>query len=49
MKGGRTIIGNARHHPPEQMLERVALGRGQVVEQRREGARSCREDGVGRT
>jgi len=46
VKGGRTIIGNARHHALEQMLEGVPLVRRQAAEQRRQGARSRREDGV---
>ncbi|HKO27539.1 MAG TPA: hypothetical protein VJU80_08795 [Solirubrobacteraceae bacterium] len=47
MKGGRTIIGNVRHHALEQMLKGLALAPGQAAQQRRERARSCRKDGAG--
>jgi hypothetical protein len=36
VKGGPTIIGNGRHHALEQMLEGVALARGQAVDECKE-------------
>lgn len=47
MDRGAPVSSQARGDPAEQMLERLALGRGQVAEQTPQRPRSRREDGVG--